>query len=241
MRGLAPYWIDPRSDNVEFPDVSLALDEPDGLLAVGGDLNPQRLLAAYRLGIFPWYNEGQPILWWAPNPRAVLFPQRLKISRSLRKTLRNQSFTVTLDQTFTDVIEACGHPRNYQTQSGTWITQEMKQAYQQLYEQGYAHSVECWHDGRLVGGLYGVAIGRVFFGESMFTRRSDASKVAFVALTQQLAHWQFGVIDCQVQSQHLESLGAETICREQFTDLLDTFGEQPEPVWQLEPTNNFQS
>ncbi|NOX91408.1 MAG: leucyl/phenylalanyl-tRNA--protein transferase [Gammaproteobacteria bacterium] len=238
MRGLAPYWIDSRSNNFDFPDVGLALDEPDGLLAIGGDLKPQRLLAAYRLGIFPWYNEGQPILWWAPNPRAVLFPQQLKISRSLRKTLRKQSFTVTLNQAFTDVIEACSHPRDYETQPGTWITREMKQAYQQLHEQGYAHSVECWHNEQLVGGLYGVAIGRVFFGESMFTRHSDASKVAFVTLVQQLAHWEFGIIDCQVHSRHLESLGAKTIQREQFTGLLNTFCEQPGPVWQFEPTSN---
>jgi len=241
MRGLAPYWIDSRSKNFDFPSVNFALDEPDGLLAIGGDLKPQRLLAAYRMGIFPWYNEGQPILWWAPNPRAVLFPQRLNISRSLRKTLRKQSFTVTLDQTFTDVIEACSHPRDYETQPGTWITREMRQAYQQLHKLGYAHSVECWHDGQLVGGLYGVAIGRVFFGESMFTRRSDASKVAFITLVQQLMHWGFGVIDCQIHSQHLESLGAETIQREQFTNLLDTFCEQPEPVWQFELTHHVQT
>jgi len=238
MRGLAPYWIDPRSDNVEFPDVSLALDEPDGLLAIGGDLKPQRLLAAYRLGIFPWYNEGQPILWWAPNPRAVLFPQQLKISRSLGKTLRKKPFTVTLNHAFADVIDACSHLRSYEKQPGTWITHEMKQAYQQLHEQGYAHSVECWHNGQLAGGLYGIAIGRVFFGESMFTRHSNASKVAFITLTQQLMQWGFGVIDCQVHSQHLESLGAETIRRGQFTDLLNTFCEQSGPVWQFEPTNN---
>jgi len=240
MRGLAPYWIDSRSNNLDFPDVNLALDEPDGLLAIGGDLKPQRLLAAYRMGIFPWYNEGQPILWWAPNPRAVLFPQHLKISRSLRKTLRKQSFTITLDQAFADVIKACSHPRNYETQPGTWITRDMKRAYQQLHDQGHAHSVECWHEGQLVGGLYGVAIGRVFFGESMFTRRSDASKVAFITLTQQLAHWGFGVIDCQIHSLHLESLGAETIQRERFTDLLNTFCHQPGPTWQFEPINNTQ-
>ncbi len=241
MRGLAPYWVDPRNNNFDFPDVSLALNEPDGLLAIGGDLKPQRLLAAYRRGIFPWYNEGQPILWWAPNPRAVLFPQRLRISRSLRKTLRKQPFTVSIDQAFTDVIEACSHPRDYEAQPGTWITRDIKQAYQQLHKQGSAHSVECWHNGQLAGGLYGVAIGQVFFGESMFTRCSDASKVAFVTLTQQLAHWGFGVIDCQIHSRHLESLGAETIHREQFTDLLNTFCEQPGPVWRFAPTNNVQT
>lgn len=235
MRGLAPYWIDPRDHNVDFPDVSLALDEPDGLLAIGGDLKPQRLMAAYAHGIFPWYNAGQPILWWAPNPRAVLFPQRLKISRSLRKTLRKQIFTVTLDKAFNEVVEACSQPRDYDTQPGTWITREMKQAYQQLHKQGDAHSVECWRDGKLVGGLYGVAIGRVFFGESMFSRCSDASKVAFVTLTRQLADWGFGLIDCQIHSQHLESLGAETIERNRFTDLIKEFCALPGPVWQFEP------
>jgi leucyl/phenylalanyl-tRNA--protein transferase len=236
MRGLAPYWIDPRDSVISFPDVSLALDEPDGLLAIGGDLRPQRLIAAYRRGIFPWYNEGQPILWWAPNPRTVLFPEKIKISRSLRKSLRNRAFTVSLDQAFSDVIEACSGPRPGDDNPGTWITPEMKQAYGQLHKQGYAHSVECWHDGQLVGGLYGIAIGRVFFGESMFTRRSDASKVAFVTLVQQLARWGFGVIDCQIHSQHLESLGAENITREQFSALLDEYCEQPSPVWQLEPS-----
>lgn len=233
MRGLAPYWIDPRGNNVDFPDVSLALDEPDGLLAIGGDLKPHRLLAAYRQGIFPWYNEGQPILWWAPNPRAVLFPAKLKISRSLRKTLRKQLFTVTFDQAFNDVVEACSQPRDYESQPGTWITHDMKQAYQQLHKHGVAHSVECWQDGQLVGGLYGVAIGRAFFGESMFSRCSDASKVAFVTLAQQLAQCGFGIIDCQIHSQHLESLGAETIDRTRFTRLLDEFCEQTSPEWQL--------
>ena len=234
MRGLAPYWIDPRDDNVDFPDVNLALEEPDGLLAIGGDLKPQRLLAAYAHGIFPWYNAGQPILWWTPNPRAVLFPQRLKISRSLRKTLRKQIFTVTLDKAFNEVVEACSQPRDYDTQPGTWITREMKQAYQQLHKQADAHSVECWQDGKLVGGLYGVAIGRVFFGESMFSRCSDASKVAFVTLTRQLADWGFGLIDCQIHSDHLESLGAETIKRNRFTDLIKEFCALPGPVWRFE-------
>lgn len=236
MRGLAPYWIDPRNNNVDFPDVSLALEEPDGLLAVGGDLSPARLTAAYRQGIFPWYSDGQPILWWAPNPRAVLFPDELKISRSLRKTLHNKKFTVSFDQAFTEVIEACSQPRQEHNDPGTWITDDMKQAYQQLHAQGLAHSVECWCDGKLVGGLYGVAIGQVFFGESMFSRQTDASKVAFVTLVRQLSQWGFAVIDCQVQSQHLESLGARTIPREDFTALLDQHCEQPgrPGLWQNE-------
>jgi leucyl/phenylalanyl-tRNA--protein transferase len=234
MRGLAPYWLDPRDTQFEFPDVELALEEPDGLLAIGGDLKPERLLLAYRQGIFPWYNQGQPILWWAPNPRAVLFPEKLKISRSLRKALRNKNFTVTLDQAFSDVVEACSQPRDYDSQPGTWITHEMKQAYKALHQRGAAHSIECWLDGQLVGGLYGVAIGRIFFGESMFTRRSDASKVAFVILAQHLARWGFGAIDCQIHSQHLESLGAENIPRTEFSALLDQYCEQPGPTWQFE-------
>lgn len=240
MRGLAPYWIDPRDNNVDFPDVSLALEEPDGLLAVGGNLSPARLAAAYRHGIFPWYNDDQPILWWAPNPRAVLFPAELKISRSLQKTLRktlhNKKFTVSFDQAFAEVIEACSAPRKPHNDPGTWITDDMKQAYQQLHAQGLAHSVECWRDGKLVGGLYGVAIGQVFFGESMFSQETDASKVAFVTLVQQLSRWGFALIDCQVQSQHLESLGARTIRREDFMTLLDRHCEQPgrPGLWRIE-------
>jgi leucyl/phenylalanyl-tRNA--protein transferase len=233
MRGLAPYWIDPRDTSLRFPDVNLALTEPDGLLAIGGDLSAERLVAAYRRGIFPWYNAGQPILWWAPDPRMVLFPDRLKVSRSLGKTLRKQTFSVTLDTAFAEVIEACSAPRRQpgkkDAEPGTWITQEMKLAYQRLHQLGLAHSVESWSQGELVGGLYGVALGRVFFGESMFTRQTDASKVAFVTLVQQLARWDFAVIDCQIYSQHLESLGAENISRKVFCDLLDRHCEQTAP------------
>lgn len=220
MRGLAPFWIDPRDTSYTFPDISLALDEPDGLLSVGGDLSPGRLLTAYRHGIFPWYNHGQPILWWSPNPRTVLFPHKLHVSHSLRKTLRQQHFKITTDTAFTEVIKACSAPRN-DNDSGTWITEEMKQAYRHLFELGHAHSVECWLDGKLVGGLYGVGIGRVFFGESMFSRARDASKVAFVQLVRQLEQWGYGLVDCQVHSTHLESLGAENIDREHFRQLLD--------------------
>lgn len=223
MRGLAPYWIDPRDRTYRFPDVRLALREPDGLLAVGGDLSPQRLEAAYRRGIFPWFNHDQPILWWSPDPRSVLFTAHLKISRSLRKTLRKRLFSVTSDTAFAEVVEACSEPRQYgeTPETGTWITPEMKQAYIQLHEKGLAHSIECWREKELVGGLYGVAIGKVFFGESMFTRETDASKVAFVYLVKQLARWGFALIDCQIHSAHLESLGAESISRERFTQLLD--------------------
>jgi len=245
MRGMAPFWIEPSDKTFRFPDVSLALPEPDGLLAVGGDLSPQRLQAAYRHGIFPWYNHDQPILWWAPDPRAILFPEHLKISRSLqktlRKTLRNESFTITTDKAFSKVVEACSGPRandddnDDSSEPGTWITPEMKQAYQQLHEMGVAHSVECWLDEKLVGGLYGVALGQVFFGESMFTRVTDASKVAFVHLVKQLTLWDFKLIDCQITSAHLESLGAETIHREQFIQLLDQYCEAPgKPgLWQI--------
>jgi len=238
LRGLAPFWIDPQDTSCIFPDVRLALDEPDGLLAVGGDLSPERLLAAYRSGIFPWYNDDQPILWWAPNPRAVLFPQHLKISRSLRKTLRRHPFRVSADTAFSAVVAACSQPRRVegQQETGTWITQEMKQAYQQLHELGVAHSVECWRDDELVGGLYGVALGQIFFGESMFSRCTDASKVAFVHLVKQLAQWGFAVIDCQVSSLHLESLGAETIVRPDFSALLEQFADAPghPGCWQLD-------
>jgi leucyl/phenylalanyl-tRNA--protein transferase len=219
MRGLAPYWIDAQDTTYHFPAVSHALAEPDGLLAVGGDLSVKRLRAAYRQGIFPWYNDSQPILWWSPNPRMVLFPERLKVSRSLRKTLRKRPFQVTADQAFAQVVEACSGPRH--GEAGTWITPAMKRAYLRLHEEGLAHSVECWRDGQLVGGLYGVALGKVFFGESMFTRQTDASKVAFVYLVRQLQGWGYTLIDCQVYTTHLQSLGAETISREQFSALLD--------------------
>lgn len=242
MRGHAPYWIDPRDKNYRFPNVQLALREPDGLLAIGGDLSPQRLEAAYQLGIFPWFNPDQPILWWAPDPRMVLFPGHLKISRSLRKTLRKRLFKVTMDETFTRVIEACSGPRqNDGGIPGTWITPEMKAAYGVLHKRGLAHSVECWQDDELVGGLYGVAIGRVFFGESMFTRRTDASKVAFVHLVKQLVLWDFAVIDCQIHSDHLASLGAEPISRERFGQILEQHckpGGKPGP-WQMDDTEKL--
>ena len=235
MSAPGPFWIHPGDTSLSFPDTSLALREPDGLLAVGGDLAPDRLLAAYRRGIFPWYSEEQPILWWSPDPRTVLFPERLSISRSLRKRLRQMRFQVTLDQAFDDVINACAEPRP--GSSGTWITAEMNEAYSRLHRSGYAHSVECRHQGKLVGGLYGVALGRVFFGESMFSHETDASKVAFAHLVRQLAAWDFALIDCQVYSSHLASLGAEEISRSEFVkqlDLLCDTGARPGP-WTLEP------
>lgn len=218
-----PYWIDPADPGQAFPDVSLALREPDGLLAAGGDLSSARILAAYRHGIFPWYNEQQPILWWSPDPRTVLFPADLKISRSLRKVLNRRPFRVTMDQTFEAVIAACAEPRTQS--SGTWITREMRDAYCNLHREGFAHSVECWLGEQLVGGLYGMAIGRVFFGESMFSRESNASKVAFCHLLRQLTAWGFGLIDCQVYSSHLASLGAAEIRRSRFLQQLEILCE----------------
>lgn len=204
-----------RPDNRRrFPPVEYATAE--GLLAVGGDLSSERLLEAYRHGIFPWYSAGQPILWWSPDPRAVLYPERLKIRRSLKQTLRRGHFCVRFDTAFRDVMLACAAPRDQYTGGGTWITDEMIEAYRHLHELGFAHSVETWHDERLVGGLYGVALGGVFFGESMFSRATDASKVALVALAERLRTWGFALIDCQVPSAHLSSLGAEEIPRAQF-------------------------
>lgn len=217
----APYWLNAR-DQTDFPDVRLALTDPDGLLAVGGDLTEERLLAAYRRGIFPWYNEDQPILWWSPDPRAVLFPDKLKISKSLRKKLRQQVFSVRFDTAFEQVIHACAAPRPDQT--GTWISDEMREAYIRLHKQGHAHSVECWQDDNtLVGGLYGISIGQVFFGESMFSLVTDASKVAFVYLVQHLKAKGFSLIDCQVTSAHLTSLGACDINRNEFVVYLNEY------------------
>ncbi len=203
-----------------FPPVESALSEPNGLLAAGGDLSPQRLVAAYIHGIFPWYSAGEPILWWSPDPRMVLFPDEIAISRSLAKTLRNQAYEVRLDTAFADVVAACAAaPR--QGQAGTWISPEMQAAYRRLHALGFAHSVETWMDGKLAGGLYGIAIGRVFFGESMFMRARDASKIALAHLGVQLQRRGFGIIDCQMETSHLASLGARPIPRREFSALLD--------------------
>jgi leucyl/phenylalanyl-tRNA--protein transferase len=224
-QGPSPCWLDPDDPELWFPRVELALQEPNGLLAVGGDLSEDRLLLAYRSGIFPWYGPGQPILWWSPDPRLVLFPSRLRVSRSLVKTIRKGMFRLTLDRDFDGVIDACAAPRP--GQAGTWITPEMKDAYRALHLAGYAHSVECWRQDQLVGGLYGIAIGRIFFGESMFARSTDASKVAFVGLVRQLSRWGFPLIDCQVHTTHLASLGAGTIPRREFIRVLERECLQP--------------
>ena len=200
-----------------FPPLEAA--SPEGLLAVGGDLNPDRLLSAYRQGIFPWYSDDQPILWWSPDPRAVLYPSKLHISKSLRKSLRTRGFEVSADRAFALVIAACAESRN--RGEGTWITSGMQDAYCALYRMGYAHSVETWHNGELVGGLYGLAIGKAFFGESMFSRVTDASKTALVGLATSLAAEGYRFIDCQVVSEHLTSLGAEATPRDRFASELN--------------------
>jgi leucyl/phenylalanyl-tRNA--protein transferase len=219
-------WLDPYNEEQPFPNPERALTEPDGLLAVGGSLSPARLLRAYRQGIFPWYSDGQPILWWSPDPRTVLFPKHIKISRSLRKTLKKGLFSVTMDKNFADVVESCSEPR--QGQVGTWITTDIQAAYTQLHRLGYAHSVEVWHKDYLVGGLYGIAIGRVFYCESMFSRMNDASKVALVHLCRYLERCQFALIDCQMHTSHLISLGAKNIPRRNFLTLLRCYCNLPD-------------
>ncbi|GBL40081.1 MAG: leucyl/phenylalanyl-tRNA--protein transferase [Nitrospira sp.] len=203
---------------LDFPPVEQA--SPEGLLAVGGDLRPERLLEAYRHGIFPWYEEDQPILWWSPDPRAVLFPHKLHVPRSLDKTIRRGHFTVTLDTCFRDVMIKCAGPRPQYPEGGTWITPAMIEAYTKLHELGRAHSIETWQEGTLVGGLYGVAIGGAFFGESMFSRATDASKVALVSLVRQLHTWGSKLFDCQQVSPHVLRLGAEEISRRVFIEHL---------------------
>lgn len=230
MKGLGIFWIDREDAADSFPPPSQALREPNGLLAAGGDVVPERLLAAYPRGIFPWYNEGQPVLWWSPDPRAVLLPGEIRVNRSLRKRLRNAGFEISLDTAFEDVIDACARiERPSQPEPGTWITSDMRETFLALHERGYAHSVEAWRDGELAGGLYGIAIGRVFFGESMFSRITDASKVALVWLCRQLQAWDFPILDCQVESAHMRRLGALEIPRSRFLEILDRHCRRPPP------------
>ena len=204
--------------NAPFPPVAKALESPNGLLCAGADLSPERLVEAYRHGIFPWFSEGDPILWWSPDPRMVLFPAELRVSRSLGRRVDRGAYETRVDTAFREVIEACAGPR--EGQSGTWIVPEMVDAYVRLHELGFAHSVESWRDGRLEGGLYGVALGQVFFGESMFTHAPDASKVALVKLVERLSRDGCRVIDCQQATRHLASLGAREIPRKAFAQLL---------------------
>ncbi|MCG6201329.1 leucyl/phenylalanyl-tRNA--protein transferase [Psychromonas antarctica] len=201
-------------DNSLFPNVNSALSEPDGLLAMGGDLNPQRIINAYNQGIFPWFSEGDPILWWSPSKRAIIKPAFCHISRSMKKVLTNSTFTVTINHAFLEVITNCAQPRHYQAE--TWISAAMIDAYSKLHQQGFAHSIEVWQGHQLVGGLYGVCIGRLFCGESMFSKVSNSSKIAFIALNQHLSRFSETVIDCQLQSSHLQSLGVQEVSREEF-------------------------
>jgi leucyl/phenylalanyl-tRNA--protein transferase len=210
-------WLAPGQD---FPPLAQALSDPAGLLVAGGDLSPARLIAAYRQGIFPWYNAGDPILWWSPDPRMVLLPDELRVPRSLAKLMRRQPYEIRVDSAFRAVMTACAQPRA--GQAGTWINADIIDAYTQLHALGVAHSVEAWQDGVLVGGLYGIALGRAFYGESMFARAPDASKIAFVHLVRQLQRWQFGMIDCQMNTAHLARFGARESPRADFIARLES-------------------
>ena len=234
-------WLSPTDPPQAFPDIGLALREPDGLLAAGGDLSSERLLSAYRTGIFPWYDEGQPILWWSPDPRCILRPDEIHISRRFAQYIRRSTFVLQFNCAFADVIQLCAGERR--SQQGTWITSDMAEAYLRLHEEGWAHSIEIWEESTLVGGLYGLCIGRVFFGESMFSARDNASKFALLGLCRILSRNAFDLIDCQVASQHLETLGASLMPRSDFTEILrsscssetrfDGWPEKDLPVAQL--------
>ena len=228
-------WLHPGQANEPFPHPDRAFTEPNGLLAAGGDLSLPRLLRAYREGIFPWYEAGQPILWWSPDPRTVLFSAEVKVSRSLAKVLRSGRFRVSFDEAFAGVIRGCAAPRG--GVHGTWITYGMQQAFVQMHQTGHAHSVEVWQGEELVGGLYGVSLGRMFYGESMFSRVSDASKVALVTLCRHLEHWGYPLIDSQTPSAHLARLGARPMPRREFRQWLDRLCEQPprDAPWSVDP------
>lgn len=214
------FWVDEEKFSDKFPDIRQTLD-PDGLLAIGGELTPERLLEAYQQGIFPWYSQDQPVMWWSPDPRCILFPEDLTISRSLRRALRNDDYIINVNHAFADVINACAEPRA--KSDGTWITPAIIKNYQLLHQSEYAHSIECRYRGKLVGGLYGVAIGRIFFGESMFSRMVDTSKICLVHLIKLMQEKQYVLIDCQVYSPHLQSLGATLISRDKFSDYLHKY------------------
>ncbi len=214
MSGMRLYWLDPNQPDGAFPDPSLALAEPNGLLAMGGDLSPQRLLRAYSLGIFPWYNPDESILWWSPDPRTVFPVDGVRISRRFQRTLARADYAVSLDRDFAGVIRQCAALREHR--EGTWLGPEMRNAYIRLHELGHAHSIEVWRSGHLIGGLYGVASGRVFFGESMFSTQADASKIALAWLARQLHAWGYRYLDGQVGSPHLYRMGAIDLPRAQF-------------------------
>lgn len=228
------HWLDPRDPHQSFPPPHLALKDPNGLLAIGGDLSPIRLMRAYAQGIFPWYNPDEPILWWCPDPRSVLQPEGMKVSKSLGKSIRRADFAVTLDQAFAEVLTGCAGVRD--KSHGTWLGPDMRRAYGELHRQGHAHSVEFWRDGHLLGGLYGIAVGRMFFGESMFSRANDASKIALYYLCEQLKAWRFELIDCQISSDHLTTLGARNLSRAAFLDALASAVRKPGHVerWHFE-------
>lgn len=228
------FWI--TNENEPFPHPELASEE--GILAVGGDLSPQRLLTAYQYGIFPWFNDGEPIVWWSPDPRMVLFPAELKVSKSMRPYFNQHKFRVTFDHDFEAVIQHCREPR-YKQWSGTWITHEMVDAYVRLHQLGFAHSVEVWQGEELVGGLYGISLGKCFFGESMFADVSNASKYGFISLVKKLESLGFWLIDCQQQTQHLNSLGARPIRRGDFLDILQKNREEPTLVGNWRQLSDF--
>lgn len=213
------YQLD--DEDCWFPPIEEALEDPPGLLAIGGDLSVPRLLSAYQQGIFPWYSEGEPLLWWAPMPRMVLPPSNIHVSKSMAKFIRKNQYRVTFDHAFDRVISACGSiPRTGQEEAGSWITQDMQDAYIRLFKGGYAHSVEVWDQGELIGGLYGIALGGMFFGESMFSHKVNASKLAFISLAKQLEKLKFDLIDCQMHTNHLETLGAREMELAEFQDHL---------------------
>ncbi len=232
---LSLHLLNPNQPDEPFPPVAHAWDEPNGLLAVGGDLSLQRMVNAYRNGIFPWFGPREPIYWWSPDPRAVLYPAHIRISRSLRKSMRNKGYVIRFDHHFQAVVRACAAPRSYT--DGTWITEDMFAAYSRLYAAGLAHSVEVYTaGGQLVGGLYGVVTGGIFCGESMFSREADTSKIALVALASHLQKWGFALIDCQIANRHLLSMGAENISRAQFARTLQANPLTPAGTdWQVDP------
>jgi leucyl/phenylalanyl-tRNA--protein transferase len=225
-------WLDP--DNIAFPETTTALDSPNGLLAAGGQLTPQWLLQAYTKGIFPWFSEDEPILWWSPSPRTVIYIDQLHVSKSLAKAIRKTSFDITFDTHFAEVVSACAQARPNQEGAGTWISQDILHAYTELHHLGHAHSVEVWSDGELIGGVYGIALGRMFFGESMFSFRSNSSKIALFHLVEKLKEWQYVAIDCQVHNDHLESLGAVGISRVAFESLIQEHVQDMPCHWQAD-------
>lgn len=230
--------LDPHASDEPFPPVEMAWKEPNGLLAFGGDLSPTRLINAYQSGIFPWYNPDEPIYWWSPDPRAVLFPDKIRLTRSLRKTIRNKGYTITFDKDFSAVVTACAAPR--MLDGGTWITHEMHQAYCLLNAMGKAHSVEVWNvDKKLVGGLYGVVTGGVFSGESMFSKERDTSKIAFIALAYHLIKWGYSLIDCQIENPHLMRMGAENIARQKYLQVLKTTREFSHNDWKFDQNSDL--